>query len=137
MPSTDLHARLQNLAHAFADEVFEAIRSASLHELTAGDRVGNGRPARAEGGGGSTSSGRSAKVAKTKNGRLARRSAEEIEKALGLVVAALKAGPLRAEELKKKLGLDTRELPRVLAEGLSSKKLKKKGQKRATTYSAA
>jgi hypothetical protein len=42
---------------------------------------------------------------------------------------------LRSEEIRKALALDVREVPRVLKQGLSSKKLKAKGQKRATQYS--
>jgi hypothetical protein len=129
MPS--LRDRLQDLAASFADGVLAAIRTASLDELT-GVKDGGGRKA-ARGGGGMPDP---LHTPKTKNGRLARRSPEEIAKAVGLVVAALKAGPMRAEEIKAKLGLDKRELPRVLAEGLKTKKLSKKGAKRATTYSA-
>ena len=44
---------------------------------------------------------------------------------------------MRAEQIRQVLKLDKRELPRVLAEGLKTKKLKSKGQKRATTYSVA
>jgi len=44
---------------------------------------------------------------------------------------------LRAEQIREELGLQAKELPRVLKEGLSSRKLKSKGQKRATTYFAA
>jgi len=35
------------------------------------------------------------------------------------------------------LKMQAKEMPRVLKEGLSTKKLKAKGQKRATTYTAA
>jgi len=73
----------------------------------------------------------------TKGGRLARRSQGQIEKALGDVVALVKKKPgLRAEQIRKDLGLEAKEMPRILAEGLSSKKLAKKGEKRATAYSA-
>jgi hypothetical protein len=50
----------------------------------------------------------------------------------------VKAAPkgLRAEQLQAKLGIDKRELPRPVQEGLSSKRLIKKGKKRATTYFA-
>jgi hypothetical protein len=73
----------------------------------------------------------------TKGGRLARRSQGQIEKALGDVVALVKKKPgLRAEQIRKELGLEAKEMPRILAEGLSSKKLGKKGEKRATAYSA-
>lgn len=53
------------------------------------------------------------------------------------MLAAVKTHGMRAEELQKFLSLDKRELPRVLALGLSKKVLKKSGQKRATVYSAA
>jgi hypothetical protein len=43
---------------------------------------------------------------------------------------------MRADEIQKFLQLDKREFPRVLKEGLKTKKLRKKGEKRATTYSA-
>jgi len=35
------------------------------------------------------------------------------------------------------LKMQAKEMPRVLKEGLSTKKLKAKGRKRATTYTAA
>jgi hypothetical protein len=43
---------------------------------------------------------------------------------------------LRAEEIKANLPLESKELPRVLKEGIATKKLKTKRQKRATTYFA-
>ena len=68
-----------------------------------------------------------------------RRSPADIARALDAVVILVrksKAG-LRSEEIRKALKLDVREVPRVLKEGLAKKKLKSKGQKRATTYFAA
>jgi hypothetical protein len=44
---------------------------------------------------------------------------------------------MRSEEIQKSLGLDKRELPRVLRTGLEKKVLRSKGQKRATRYFAA
>ncbi len=70
-------------------------------------------------------------------GRLARRSMKDIERTLGVIVGSLKGGPMRSEQIQKALGLDKRELPRVLKHGLATKKLKAKGEKRATLYSAA
>jgi Fic family protein len=43
---------------------------------------------------------------------------------------------MRAEQIREKLGLQAKEMPRVLKEGLATKLLSKKGQKRATTYLA-
>jgi hypothetical protein len=41
---------------------------------------------------------------------------------------------LRAEQIRAALKMQSKEMPRVLVEGLSTKKLVSKGQKRATTY---
>lgn len=41
---------------------------------------------------------------------------------------------MRAEEIRKFLNLDVREVPRVLKHGVETKKLRSKGTKRATTY---
>jgi hypothetical protein len=55
------------------------------------------------------------------------------------VVALVKKNKngLRAEAIRTSLGMASKEMPRVLKEGLAKKKLKAKGQKRATTYTAA
>ena len=73
-----------------------------------------------------------------KPGRLPRRSAEDIAAALGQVLALVKKNKdgLRAEEIRASLGLESKELPRVLKEGIATRKLRTKGQKRATTYFA-
>jgi hypothetical protein len=134
MPSTSLRSTLDSLASSFASEVLHAIRAASLDELltetSGGTRRGPGRPR-------ATVSAAPTATTRRPPGRLARRSHEEIAKTLGLIVAAVKAKPMRAEQIRQVLKLDKRELPRVLAEGLKTKKLKSKGQKRATTYSVA
>lgn len=46
-------------------------------------------------------------------------------------------GKARAEQIRAALKMESKEMPRVLKEGLAKKKLKAKGQKRATTYTAA
>jgi hypothetical protein len=131
MPNTSLRSQLDALAHSFADGVLQAIRSASIEELHAE----GGGPRRARGGG--TTAGNPG-PRKTKSGRLARRSGDQIAAAVEGVVALLKKNKtgLRSEQIKKTLGLDTREVPRILKTGLASKKLAKKGQKRATVYTA-
>jgi hypothetical protein len=128
------------LASTFTDAVLAAIRSASLDDLHAES-------------GGWASSGRGGRRARTagaaaqpvplatrgksgKNGRLARRSDEQIATAVDQVVALVKKSKtgLRAEEIKKALGLDRREVPRILKTAVAKRKLRAKGQKRATTY---
>ncbi|HTQ45177.1 MAG TPA: hypothetical protein VMI75_20595 [Polyangiaceae bacterium] len=123
-----LRSQLNELAQSFADGVLAAIRSASLDDLLAESR--GGRRARGGGGGGQPDPLR-------KGGRLARRTQAEIEAMLAKVLARVRATRgkgLRAEEIRKALSLDARELPRVLKEGLRTRKLKAKGQRRATVY---
>ena len=44
---------------------------------------------------------------------------------------------LRSEQIRDKLAMVSKEMPRVLKEGLSKKVIKSKGQKRSTVYSVA
>jgi hypothetical protein len=72
-------------------------------------------------------------------GRLKRRSPQDIAKALARIVELVKKHPkgLRAEEIRAELKMESKEMPRILKEGLAKKALKSKGHKRSTTYSAA
>lgn len=127
--STDFRAALNDLAATFASSVIEAIRTAPLQailDLAEGPALSGARaaPASSAHGGG---------------GRLHRRSPEEIARVLARVVAlvgSVKEG-LRAEEIRQQLGMKAKEMPRILREGLASKALKARGQKRSTTYTAA
>ncbi len=137
--STSLHSTLNDLAASFADSILAAIRGASLDELVSSERPAksNGRAPRAA----APAAVEAPKAAKRTRspGRLPRRSAEEIAAALVQVVALVKKHKegLRAEQIRSELGLQPKEMPRILKEGLSKKAFKTKGQKRATTYFAA
>ncbi len=136
MPSNSLRSTLDSLASTFAGAVLDAIRGASLQELLAESggtpRRGPGRPPKA------ATAGLAKPARRGKAGRLARRSPEEITKTLDRIHGLLKGkkSGMRSEEIRKALKLDVREVPRVLKEGLAKKKLKSRGQKRATTYTA-
>jgi hypothetical protein len=136
MPKNTLRSALDDLARTFASGVLAAIRGASIEDLQVESDGGRGRRA-GGGGGGQPDPLRGAR--KTKGSRLARRSPEQIAKTVDQVVALVKKskGGLRSEEIKKALGLDVREVPRILKTGVKTKKLKSKGHKRATTYTAA
>jgi hypothetical protein len=136
---SSLRNALEALTVQFTEGLLEAIRSASLDEL-----VGSERPRRLNGGRaaakpakGEATAAKPRKTA-TASGRLPRRSAEDIAAVLDQIVALLKKNKdgLRAEMIREYLGLQAKELPRVLKEGIASRKLKSKGQKRATTYYA-
>jgi hypothetical protein len=133
-----LKSRLDSLAATFTTEVIRAIQSASLDELLG--EVGGSRRGAGRANGASGAAGPAAPRAKsTKPGRLPRRSADDIAEALARVVALVKKSKqgLRAEQIRTQLRMQSKEMPRVLKEGISKKALKSKGQKRATTYFAA
>ncbi|WP_394846315.1 hypothetical protein LZC95_02475 [Pendulispora brunnea] len=134
-----LKNEISRLADNFAQGVLAAIRSASLEEISSeargratssSSRAPAGRPSAAA---------PASKAPKAKRGgRLHRRSEEEIGAVGDKIVSLLKSHPegLRAEQIRAELGLEAKELPRPLKDLLGAKKLKTKGQKRATTYFA-
>jgi hypothetical protein len=133
-----LRSQLDSLAANFAQQVLAAIQGSSLQELvgSGGSSVGNGRSARSVAAHVETLP--SVRKAGRKPGRLPRRSADEIAALLNKIVLLVKTHKdgMRAEEIRSTLGMEAKEMPRILKEGISKKKLTTKGQKRATTYFA-
>jgi hypothetical protein len=130
---SDLRNSIQSLAETFAAGVLQAIRSASLEDILAegaAPKRGRGRPP------GKRGPGRSPAASTSK--RLARRSANDIAAVTDSIVALVKkhAEGLRAEQIRSQLGIAKKEWIRPLEAALASKKLTKKGEKRATTYFA-
>jgi hypothetical protein len=70
--------------------------------------------------------------------RLGRRTQNDITAMVESIVDVLakNAGGLRSEQIRSALNVEAKELPRPLAEALSSGRVTKTGQKRATTYFA-
>lgn len=129
-----LQSRISELATSFVDSVLGAIRSSSLEELVGGRAAAHDVGRRASGP--RAAAPRAARA--SSSGRLPRRSAEDIAKVLEIVVSLLSSrkNGLRAEQIRTELSLQSKELPRILKEGLARKKLRAVGQKRATTYFA-
>jgi hypothetical protein len=147
----NLRSSLDDLAANFAAAVLAAIRGASLRDLLdaqelprkGGRRSGVFVRADALNGylhlkGQKTGDINGSVTSTPSSRRLARRSPADIARALDAVVILVRKSKtgMRSEEIRKALRLDVREVPRVLKEGLAKKKLRSKGQKRATTYSA-
>ncbi len=134
---SNLRSRLSDLASSFADSVVEAIRSSSLEELLSesGSRPRAQTAERLPKAGAKAAA---PKAPRSSSGRLPRRSADDIAAELAKIVALVQKhrDGLRAEQIRAELGLQAKELPRVLKEGLASRALRSKGQKRATTYFA-
>jgi hypothetical protein len=129
-----IHGSLSTLASKFADDVLAAIRTASLSDLLESHgTASHARPARSNG----SAKPSPAKALKAENGRLARRGPEEIGKVVTSIVSLLAKNPagMRAEQIRGALNLQSKEMPRPLAEALKQKLITSKGQKRATTYS--
>jgi hypothetical protein len=136
---SSLRNTIESLASEFAASVLDALRSASIDELA--DVAGRGAPSR-RGPGRPRSAGDGSVAAAPKRrgrgGRLGRRSAGDITRMIESIVEALQksAAGLRAEQIREALGVEAKELPRPLAEAISSGRITKSGQKRATTYFA-
>ncbi len=141
---SNIQSQIHILARSFVDQVVEVLRGASLrdlvsHDAGSGGGVGTGRALRsAPPNAVAAPSAVHPPRAVRSSGRLPRRSAVEIQATLDKIVALLKKHKdgLRAEEIRSTLGMQAKEMPRILKEGLSTKKLTCKGQKRATTYFA-
>lgn len=142
--TNSLRNTIADLAASFASSILDAIRQMSLDEILA-ETHGGGATRNAP-----RAAGKVAKAApvataaapagkrKRKGGRLERRSAGDITALVGRIVSVLEAKPsgLRAEQIRDALGLESKELPRPLAEALESRRIVKTGKKRATTYFA-
>jgi hypothetical protein len=128
---SDLRTSIQSLAETFAAGVLQAIRSASLADILAespAPRRGPGRPPS------KGAPGRPPAASASK--RLARRSEKDLAAVADSIVALVKKHDkgLRAEQIRAELGIAKKEWARPLEAALASKKLTKKGEKRATTY---
>lgn len=126
-----LRSSIQALAEEFTDGLLAVIRGASIEELTGGSSIAaTPRVSRA--------SSNDDEPKKRKPGRLPRRSEEDIAALVDQIVACVADHPegIRAEDLRAELKLDKKELPKPIMAALESGKIRKQGEKRATTYFA-
>ena len=126
---SDLRSSIHALVQSFASSVLQAIHSSPLEEIlgahTAAKR-GPGRPAGKRGPGRPRGS----------RSKRARRTAKDITAVADSIVALVKNHPkgLRGEQIRAELGIAKNHWMKPLGMALDSKKLRKKGEKRATTY---
>jgi hypothetical protein len=144
-----LRSSIQQMAAEFASSVLSALRGASLEQIlaeTAG-RPGHlparsARPAKAAAPAAAAQTPapkRSARAKRGRPGRLPRRSVSAIAAVVDRIVALLATKPkgLRAEQIRDTLHLQSKELPRPIADALKARRIHKVGEKRATTYFAS
>jgi hypothetical protein len=127
---SNLRSTIERLSAQFAASVIDALRSVSIEEIYAVTRGGAGR-ARGRDSGGETGARRL-----RPSGRLNRRTQGDIQRMTDAIAELLQKSPegLRAEQIREALGVEAKELPRPLADGVTAGRIKKSGQKRATTY---
>ncbi len=132
-----LHATINELASKFAHDLLRALRAASLDELVRETAPGHVRA--------SSASSHTPRAPQRKSGgKRIRRSPEELNEYANRIVALVAKHPkgIRAEDLKRALGIPpgnigAKVFTKPLAFALASKKLTKRGARRATTYFAA
>lgn len=139
--SSTLRSTISQLATDFATHILAALREASIQEILAETGAQSAKRVRAPRVTAKARAAAPAKrvpTAKKRDGRLTRRSPEQIGDMVDRIVDLLAANPegLRSEQIREMLGVDARELPRPLAEALDAKRVSKEGEKRATTYHA-
>jgi hypothetical protein len=133
-----LRSQLDALAATFAHQVIAAVQGASLQELGASGGSPVGRRTHVATGDERQAGPFSVPKKNGKPGRLPRRSADDISRLLTKIVLLVKTHKegMRAEQIRSSLGMQSKEMPRILKEGIATKKLTSRGNKRATTYFA-
>lgn len=136
-----LRSQIESLSAQFAASVLDALRSASIDELVEVAGRGGAAPARrgrprGTGAAAPESAGASLGRRRGRGGRLGRRTQGDISRMIESIVDLLgkSSTGMRAEQIRSALGVEAKELPRPLAEAISSGRVTKTGQKRATTY---
>ncbi len=143
MSPEDLRSKIRSSAVKFTDEVIAIFGDAFAS--VAADFAGTSRP-RAAAPRVAPTRGRiaarkvaAAPKARRASGKRARRSSTQLEKAGAAVIKLLGANRkgLRVEHINKALGTNTRELMRPIQKLLGEGKIRKSGERRATTYFVA
>ena len=131
--SNAFRSQVSELTTSLVESILVAARSVPLEELWADPRGARHEPHR----NGGVAASRVPAVDSSAGDR--GRPTQAAAKTLELVVLLLRGQPggMRAEYLRKKLGVSKPEITRALKQGLESKKIVSKGERRATTYFAA
>jgi len=136
MKPEELRSKIRMAATRFTDDVIGAF--AEAFSSVAADFGGTGRPRAARRAPAAKKPVAIKKSVAPKPGKRIRRSADQLEDIGQQVVRLLQANKkgLRVEYINKTLGTSTRQLMRPIQKLLSEGKLRKSGERRATTYFA-
>ena len=138
---TELERQIQEKVNSFAAELGEMVRKAAIDsvlEKLSGTKAAPA-PAPAKKAAAEAPAPKKGKPGPKKGGRKPKHSADELDKVGGKVTDFLKANPdSTIEAIGKGIGLKTDIIRPAIKKLMDiDKKLKKKGQKRATTYHLA
>jgi hypothetical protein len=123
MPNADFNQQIRDAIDSFVEELSALVRTAALQSVT--EVFGSGGSGARRGRGGASS--RRAKGEK--------RTPQALAQLVGKLQSEIKATPgLRMEQIAKSLGTTTKELALPAKKLISEKKIKTKGERRATKY---
>lgn len=122
-----LHTTINELASRFAHDLLAALRGAPLDEIIAETGTTHTKRTRATPG---------FVAASRQSGKRLRQTAADLNATVAKIVAlvATEKEGTNAETIRARLKLQRKELPKPIAMALKSKKIRKRGQKRATIY---
>jgi hypothetical protein len=127
MASSNFDAQIKKAIESFVGELSELVRAAAVQSVTEAFGGGGGAPARAAG---ASRGGRRAARAKGQ-----KRRPEDLQATVNQLLAAIKANPgQRMEQIAKGLKSSTQELALPAKKLIAEKKIKTKGERRATKY---
>ena len=126
MPNADFNQQIRDAIEAFVEELSVLVRTAALQSVT--EVFGSSGPGGRRGrGGAATGSQRRAKGEK--------RSPQALTQLVGRLLTEIKTKPgLRMEQIAKSLGSTTKDLALPAKKLIAEKKIKTKGERRATKY---
>lgn len=128
---TDLDRAIRQRVEDFVQEMTELVRQAALESVSAALGTPGAASPKARTGGKRAAAGFVAK-------RGGKRTAKELEQQGGALVNMIRQTPgIRADQLAKAMGVETRDLALPIKKLLADKTITKKGQKRATAYFVA
>jgi hypothetical protein len=125
MPNADFNQQIRDAIEAFVEELSVLVRAAALQSVT--EVFGSG------GSGGRGRKGRAALIPSRAKGE--KRSPQALTQLVGRLLSEIKAKPgLRMEQIAKALGSTTKDLALPAKKLIAEKKIKTKGERRATKY---
>jgi len=126
MPNANFTQEIRDVIESFVEELSALVRSAAVQSVT--DAFGAGAGARR---------GRAARLAgpSPRRAKGEKRSPQDLAQLVGKLLSEIKAKPgLRMEQIAKGIGSSTKELALPAKKLIAEKKIKTKGERRATKY---